>query len=464
MATPLSQIFHVYNRLGFGITYARAKELSQKNLKDIIEGIIISSTAGTYLAEIKIEDIPTKKEAMAGGMTKKDAAKLIKEKLVELNISWVKKLLNTQNILLEKQTLFWHNHFACRVNHPYLMQELNNIHRKFAFGNFRDLLVEVSKSPAMILYLNNQQNRKLHPNENFAREVMELFTLGRGNYTEQDVKESARAFTGWGINRDSQTFEFKDKQHDDDEKTIFKQKGNFGGEDVINMLIGNKQTAYFITRKMYKYYVNENVDEDRVKQLAEFYYQNQYNTGALIKKIVTSPWFFEAQNMGCNIKSPIDYLVGMSRQFSITYSNYKVLVVLQRSLGMILFYPPNVAGWAGGKAFIDSSTLLLRMRLPSVILNSGSLEVEEKKVDDPDDQKEELVQNNKLETEVNWSKVLEDNENKSENKVLGFDELLKVYLARTPSKQVIEKIKNDAALTTKEMIIKIVSLPEYNLI
>jgi uncharacterized protein (DUF1800 family) len=457
MATPLGQIFHVYSRLGFGITYAKAKSLSQKSLNEIINGLIVTSTTGTYLTEIGKADIMLKKDAINSGMTPKEYQKLLKDKLLQLNTTWVKKLLNTENVLLEKQTLFWHNHFACRVAHPYLMQELNNIHRKFAFSNFRELLVEVSKSPAMLIYLNNQQNKKEHPNENFARELMELFTLGRGNYTEQDVQEIARAFTGWGFNREDGTFEFKEKQHDAGEKTIFTRKGNFGGEDVINMIMSNKQTAYFITKKMYKYYVNENVNEERVKQLADFYYQNQYNTGALLKKIVTSTWFYDEENMGCNIKSPIDYLIGLSRQFSITYSNYAVLFQLQRALGQQLFYPPNVAGWPGGKAYIDSTTLILRMKLPSLILNNGEVEIPDK-IDDPDDQKkEDILLNKKFETAVNWTKILE------ENSSLDIDKLLKVYLLKTPSQKIIEKIKSDPSLKTKEMILKIVSLPEYNL-
>ena len=457
MLTPLNQIFHIYSRLGFGIAYSEAKSLSQKSLTDIVNNIIDSSSASSYLTDIKKEDVPNKKEAMEEGMNKKEFQKLILEKLQELNISWIKKLLTTKNLLSEKQTLFWHNHFACRIRDPFAMQELNNIHRKFAFGNFKDLLMEVSKSPAMIMYLNNQQNKKQHPNENFAREVMELFTLGRDNYTENDIKEAARAFTGWGINKETHEFEFHEKQHDSMEKTIFSYKGNFGGEDVINMLISNKQTAYFITKKMYKYYVNENVNEERIKQLADFYYQNQYNTGALLKKMVTSPWFFDEENMGCNIKSPIDYLIGLSRQFSINYTNYKLLFKLQAVLGMQLFFPPNVAGWPGGRTFIDSSTLLMRMRLPSALLNNGQIDVEEK-IDDPDDQaKTNISENKKLETSVNWATLLD------ETKDLDLNQLLKIYLLKQPTKKVVDKIKSDLILGQKEMIVKIVSLPEYNL-
>lgn len=458
MATPLSQVLHLYSRFGFGLNYPEASALGQKSLNEVVNALVVTSTAGSYLTAIGKDDVPLRKEAVGSGMSGKDYRNLVSDKLRELNLAWIKKLLETENVLLEKQTLFWHNHFACRVRQPYLMQELNNIHRRFAFSSFRDLLVEVCKSPAMLLYLNNNQNRKEHPNENFARELMELFTLGRGHYSEQDVREVARAFTGWGVERDTGEFAFKAKQHDEGSKTIFNRSGTFGGEDVINMLISNKQTAYFLCKKMYRYYVNDTVNEAHVKELAEFYYQNQYNTGALLKKIMTSPWFWSPENMGCNIKPPVDFLVGLSRQFNIRYTNYEVLFRLQRALGQQLFYPPNVAGWPGGKYYIDSSRLLLRMQLPSALLNNGELEVEVK-LDDADDEAKQPPENatvlsRRFETETDWSKVLE------QNRALSHDKLLKLYLLCAPSPALAEKTKGD---DQKETILKIISMPEYSL-
>jgi uncharacterized protein (DUF1800 family) len=458
MATPLGQIFHVYNRLGFGITYPEAKALSEKPLGEIINGLIVSSTVAAYLTDIKAGDLPDYKGEMNNGMSREEIRDLMTQKLKELNLSWMKKLLDTKNVLLEKQTLFWHNHFACRVRHAYLMQELNNIHRKFAFGSFRDLLVEVCKSPAMLIYLNNQQNRKEHPNENFARELMELFTLGKGNYSEQDVQEAARAFTGWAFQRETGLFAFREKNHDAGEKTIFGRKGNFGGEDVINMIMSNKQTAYFITRKMYRYYVNENVNETRVKELGDFYYQNQYNTGALLKKIFTSPWFFDAENTGSNIKSPVEYIVGLSRHFSIRYNAPEILLRMQNALGQTLFYPPNVAGWPGGRNFIDSSALLLRMKLPSLLLNNSEMEIPEKETQPDEEEKPDTTANKKLNTAVDWNRLL------LAHQELELEHLLKTFLARAPTQNIIDKIKSDTALEKKEMILKIVSLPEYSLI
>ena len=171
----------------------------------------------------------------------------------------------------------------------------------------------------------------------------------------------------------------------------------------------------------------------------------------------TSKWFYDIENIGCNIKSPIEYLIGLSRQFSIIYSNYGTLFKLQRILGQQLFYPPNVAGWPGGKNYIDSTTIVLRMKLPSAMLNNGELEVPDK-IDDTDDQKkEDLLTNKKFNTTVNWTKIIE------EHSSLDLEKLLKVYLLKMPSQKIIEQIKNDSTLKTKEIILKIVSLPEYNL-
>jgi uncharacterized protein (DUF1800 family) len=459
MTTSLSQIFHLYNRAGFGISYKAAKALSVKSINEIVDELFKNASLGIYLNVVNKEEIPKRKDMLQNGMSKKDIKQFINEKNVELNLKWVKQLLNTNSVLLEKQTLFWHNHFACRVRNPFTMQELNNIHRKFAFSNFRSLLVEVSKSAAMIDFLNNQQNHKEHPNENFARELMELFTLGRGNYSENDIKESARAFTGWSFNRNNYGFEFREKQHDYGEKTFMNRKGTFGGEDIINMIMDNKQTAYFLCKKMYKYYVNENIDEVRVKALADYYYLNQYNTEMLLKKIFLSNWFYDETNMGCNIKSPVEYLVGLSRQFKINYGNEKLLLNLQRQLGQVLFFPPNVAGWPGGKNWIDSSTLMLRMRLPSVILNNGEIENDEKP-NDPDDmitEKSPDQLNEKLKTSLNWTDVLSAHEG------LTTENLSKSLLAKQPVTSIINSITNDAVNDLKEQIIKLVSLPEYNL-
>ncbi|MFK7935229.1 MAG: DUF1800 family protein, partial [Saprospiraceae bacterium] len=211
-----------------------------------------------------------------------------------------------------------------------------------------------------------QQNRKDHPNENFARELLELFTIGRGNYTEQDIKEAARAFTGWGSNRRGE-FIFKKPQHDFGQKTFMGKTGNFSGEDIINIVLEKPATAEFITRKIYRYFVNDHIDKKRVKALAASFYKSDYNLEQLLRTIFTSDWFYAKEHQGAKIKSPVELLVDLQKQLNLQFTDPKVLYFLQKNLGQILFQPPNVAGWAGGQNWIDNSTLLMRLQLPKAI-------------------------------------------------------------------------------------------------
>lgn len=304
-----------------------------------------------------------------------------REDVKNLNIAWLNQMVNTPAQLREKMALFWHGHFACRNNNVYFQQKLLGAIRTNALGNFGDLLRAVSKSAAMLAFLNNQQNRKQHPNENFAREVMELFTLGRGNYTEQDIREAARAFTGWGYNLDG-AFVFRPRLHDDGKKTVFGKSGHFDGDDVLNLLLEKKETAWFITRKVYRYFVNEEEDSSHIQWLADRFYQSHYAIDALMRDIFTSDWFYDEKNIGTHIKSPVELLVGIRRTLPMQLDNEAVQLLLQRVLGQLLFYPPNVAGWPGGKNWIDSSTLMVRLRIPQLIKDDDSIYITPKTDDD----------------------------------------------------------------------------------
>lgn len=233
----------------------------------------------------------------------------------------------------------------------------------------------------MLNFLNANQNRKGHPNENFAREVMELFTLGRGNYTEHDIKEAARAFTGWGANIKGD-FVFRRFQHDTGTKIVLSKTGNFEGEDVLDILLEQKQTARFITQKLYRFLVNDEVDKEKTEWLADRFYKTDYNISKLLEDIFTSDWFYDEKNTGVKIKSPIELLVGIRRMLPMDIQNDEAQLIVQRILGQTLFYPPNVAGWPGGKAWIDSSTLMMRMRLPQLINDQDELNVAPKMDDD----------------------------------------------------------------------------------
>lgn len=312
---------------------------------------------------------------------RKEYARLQREAIKNLNLYWLKEMITSSAQLREKMAFFWHGHFASRSRNIFHNQLLLQTVRSNALGNFGTLLKEVSRSAAMLNFLNNQQNKKDHPNENFAREVMELFTLGRGHYTENDIKEAARAFTGWTSNARGE-FVFRKNNHDDGQKTILGNTGNFDGDDVLNIILKNPQTAKFITAKIYRFFVNDVVDDGIVKNLADNFYKSGYDIGALMESIFTSDWFYNEKNIGAKIKSPIELLAGIQRMIPMQLDNDNALMNLQRILGQQLLYPPNVAGWPGGTNWIDSSTLMMRLRIPQLFNDKDVLNVMPKQDDD----------------------------------------------------------------------------------
>ncbi|MBU6342648.1 MAG: DUF1800 family protein [Bacteroidetes bacterium] len=327
-----------------------------------------------------------------------------REDLKQLNLVWLDEMVQTKAQLREKMAFFWHGHFASRNLNIYYQQQLLDVIRQNALGNFGDLLRAVSKSAAMLAFLNNQQNKKQHPNENFAREVMELFTLGRGHYTEKDVQEAARAFTGWGF-RPNGEFVLRKFQHDADEKTVLGKTGNLDGDAVLDVLLEQKQTARFITRKLYRFLVHdEQAPEDRIEALATKFYNSQYDIMALLDAIANSDWFYAADCIGAKIKSPIELWVGMRRMMPFTLDNPAAQLMVQKVLGQILFLPPNVAGWPGGKNWIDSSSLMIRLRLPQLLTLGGQL-AQGKTDDDVQGGKADAGAARKLSAQVHWDAV-----------------------------------------------------------
>ena len=332
-----------------------------------------------------------------------------REDLRNLNVRWLNEMIYSKAQLREKMALFWHGHFASRNINILYQQQLLDILRKNALGNFGDLLRAVSKSAAMLAFLNNQQNKKQHPNENFAREVMELFTLGRGHYTEDDIKEAARAFTGWGFELNGD-FVFRQRAHDEGQKTVLGKTGPFNGDDVLDILLQQPQTAVYITRKIYRFIVNEEiVPEDRIQALATRFLQRKYSITGLLDDIVGSPWFYDPENIGARIKSPVELWVGLRRILPFEPRDPLSQILVQNALGQTLFYPPNVAGWPGGRAWIDASSLMLRLRLPQLVAWQGDFNVQTKDDDDQNMGEGDALRERqkRLVSTVNWTPVLD---------------------------------------------------------
>ncbi len=339
---------------------------------------------------------------------KMEQNKLWRNQVKEINHLWLQQMAKKDHGFIEKMTLFWHGHFACRtVDNPYLTLEMNNLLRANALGSFRDLLFAVSQSASMIAYLHLRQNKKGHPNEDFARELCELFTLGRDvDYTEEDVTEIARAFTGWSTDPYGK-FVIREKQHDNGTKTIFGRTGNFGGEDVIEMILENRNCAKHISTKVYRFFVQEELNENHVNELTDVFYNSGYDISALMTHLLSAEWFYAAK--GKMIKSPIDFLVGLAKMFDLKFPDQKAVIGIQHYLGQVLFDPPNVAGWAGGRQWIDASRLALRLRMGSLILNRGYVMDELSPELDEMLQKKVKKKDLKFYEEVDWAKFWKKN-------------------------------------------------------
>lgn len=380
---------HLLWRAGFGPAVEQLTELKSFSPQEYYDALVKASAKKPQYIDVVSPSLidlyeSTMDARRRSQLTPEDRRILNRQQqtaIKDLNLTWLKEMIATPAQLREKMAFFWHGHFASRNNNIFYNQLLLQTIRENALGNFKTLLRAVSRSASMLYFLNNQQNRKGHPNENFAREVMELFTLGRGNYNENDVKEAARAFTGWSANNRGE-FVFRKNNHDDGVKNVLGKNGDFDGDEVLDIILEKPQTAKFITQKIYRFFVNEKIDEKITNDLAGQFYKSGYDISRLMRSIFTSDWFYNEKNMGARIKSPVELLAGIQRMVPMQLDNDNALLNLQKILGQQLLYPPNVAGWPGGKAWIDSSTLMMRLRIPQLFTDKDVLNVKPKQDDD----------------------------------------------------------------------------------
>ncbi len=349
-----AHIQHLYNRIGFGISPKELARLSKKSKKNVINELFKASENTTILqGDTTFLNGKSYKELKK---ERKKLQKISRKKVKEFSIAWFTRLNNPTEILREKMTLFWANHFVCESKNILYAESYNNVLRKNALGNFRDFVKQVSKEAAMLGYLNNKQNKKKSPNENFARELMELFTLGQDHYTEKDIKESARSFTGYN-HKFKGEFIFREKHHDNKEKIFFGKKGNFNGDDIIDIILEQKQCAKFISEKIYRHFVNENIKTKHIDEMVDVFYKD-YNIESLMRFVLLSKWFYEEENIGTKIKSPIELLVGINTIVPYKIEKKNQILLVQKLLGQILLSPPNVAGWKTGRNWIDSNSIV----------------------------------------------------------------------------------------------------------
>ena len=446
---------HLLLRAGFGANLSQIKNLDQVSLTEIWKKLATNDPLIPIQLKEAGPDFDYQQLSKMDAEMKKEIQKKNRRSNLEINLKFLNQMVHSEDQLREKMAFFWHGHFATRVvNSRFNLQLLNTIREK-SLGNFGDLLKAVSQSPAMLQFLNNQQNKKGHPNENFAREVMELFTLGRGNYTEKDVQEGARAFTGWSFLPDGSFFE-RPRQHDFGPKTFLGKTGNFDGNDALNIILEQKGTAKFIVTKIYKFFVNEKINPGIIEHLSDQFYDSKYDIKKLMTEIFTSKWFYNEENIGAKIKSPIDLMAGIMRTLPMQLEKPENLIVYQKLLGQMLLYPPNVAGWPSGNSWIDSSTLMLRLQIPQIWSGLRPLELEAK----TDDDVEMGLKNNQMRNKgfknpniiIDWNLVESTFKNKN----------ISDYLLQTKSsnEKIIDQF-SDSSLKLK--IINVMSTPEFQL-
>ncbi len=349
---------HLYRRAGFGASSAQLDAAVKIQPQELVRDWI-NELKEPHAFRETMSDLA--EASMAGGEGKRLAS------------WWLYRMLDTPSQLTEKTTLFWHGHFAtsaAKVTEPRLMYDQNTLLRRDALGNFAAMVQGISRDPAMLIYLDSVTNRKAHPNENFAREVMELFCLGEGNYTEKDVQEASRCFTGWEIRREK--FYFNKYQQDGDSKTLLGQSGKFGGEDAVRVILEQDACPRFIVRKLIRYFMFDEptVPESLVEPLAVQFRNDNLDVGKLVQRILTSRLFFSPHCIARKVRSPVELAVGLLRALESRTDVYKLQTDLH-DLGHSVCYPPNVKGWDGGRTWINSSTLLGRANLVRGFVESG---------------------------------------------------------------------------------------------
>jgi uncharacterized protein (DUF1800 family) len=376
---------HLLNRAGFGGPPAEIEKLialgPQKAVSHFVDyETIEDDTPSPPWA--KPEPDREEKLRAARQAPEEERRKLLREEQqkqrqhsVQLRGWWLERMAKGPRPLQEKMTLFWHGHFATsmeKVRDASLMWRQNDLFRRLATGNWLELLVQVAKDPAMLIWLDQAQSRKAHPNENFARELMELFTLGEGHYTEKDVTEAARALTGWSYDRPKQEFIERPFVHDNGVKTVLGRTGNLNGQDVVEQIVAQPQSARFITAKLWKFFAATDPSEELVTALAALFRREGNNFKPVLRAMFVSEEFYSPSIIRNQVKSPVQWLVGSVRVLERELPPPPVCFGLTRNLGQDLFAPPNVKGWDGGLSWITTNNLLARYNEAALLVQGDT--------------------------------------------------------------------------------------------
>ena len=365
---------HLLSRAGFGPTPAEIRALEAFDYPAAVDKLLAAfqpkaATAAPAWVNDGLGALRQKQQAMARTTGDGKAVQVqppLQEQSRQLRNWWIEEMVATEQPLVEHMVLFWHNHFTSSLTKTYYpgsLYQQNEMFRQSALGNFATLLKAVPRDPAMLLYLDGVRNVARQPNENFARELLELFTLGEGHYTEGDIKAAARAFTGGSIDRATGQFVFREQAHDGGEKTFLGQTGRFGGDEIIAILLAHPRTAETIAEKLWREFVSLKPDRAEIGRLAAVFRASGYEIKPLMRALFLSPSFRDPANRAALIKSPVDLIVGTVRVLGLPVPEKTQLARMMGGLGQSLFNPPNVKGWAGGESWITAYTLLQRQQI-----------------------------------------------------------------------------------------------------
>jgi uncharacterized protein (DUF1800 family) len=373
---------HLLNRAGFGGTPAEIEALYSRGMDGAVEHLLnapndedlfprppMMEPAKRVEYQKHLKNAPTEEERVK---VRKAFFSDERAEILALRLWWLNRMRYTTDPLLEKVTLFWHGHFATsnqKVNDPYLMWLQNETLRQHALGKFPVMLKAMSQDPAMIRCLDLNQSSKQHPNENFAREVMELFSLGEGHYSEMDVTEAARAFTGYRVTPETAAFHMVPNAHDTGMKTFLGKTGAFTGDQILDLIVLQPQCARFIGKRLWQFFVAESPNDETISEVADILMNNGYDVAKTLRVIFRSSLFYSQAVVHHQIKGPVQWMIQTTRMLEIPLPDAKVLENSMTALGQVLFAPPNVKGWDGGRAWISASSLLYRYNLAAYLLS-----------------------------------------------------------------------------------------------
>jgi uncharacterized protein (DUF1800 family) len=374
---------HLLRRAGFSGTPDEVARLAAMSPHDAAESLIHFPDTSNFSPPPSVMDYPDPRAIAFKGMddtAKRTAAQARRQEAVgnilALQEWWLARMLTTPAPLQEKMTFVLHGHFTTAAIQkgvwPNLVLAQNQLFRQYALGNLHDLTLAVSKDPGMSLYLDNAENNKSHPNENYARELMELFTLGIGNYTEEDIRQSARAFTGWTIDRQTGEFTFNARNHDDGSKTFLSRTGNFDGKDIVDIIYQQRAAETFWATTLLSEFVYNDPEPELVDAFANVISRNKFELAPSMSVLLRSNVFYSPRAYRALVKSPVEFVIGAHKQMGLKQIVAGTPAAL-RDMGQILYYPPNVAGWPGGANWLTSQMLIARENFIAKMVNAPDM-------------------------------------------------------------------------------------------